>query len=207
MKLRSILSALYFLAVVAYVPLAAAQALPIAELEVAWFAAAMETGCLILLLSKSTDKYFQPHISIMLEREAWDEGAKMRRRRLRWIGSACAAFLLLVFSLGKPILRLYGEPFEAGYPALCLIAIGACAWTMFSLAPAYLKFVGQSRFVFAATVCGAVAMAGLTGLLGIWHGATGAAGAFCIVLCSLAVTNLVHANRHFPERRQAADDQ
>ena len=44
--------------------------LSLAPEEVASFAAAAETGGLILLLSKSTDKYFQPYLAVFIERHA-----------------------------------------------------------------------------------------------------------------------------------------
>jgi O-antigen/teichoic acid export membrane protein len=179
--------------------------LPIAEIEVALFAAAMETGCLILLLSKSTDKYFQPYISLMIEHESWEDAAKMRRRRWIWIGAACAAFLFVIFVFGKSILRLYGEPFVDGHPALCLVAMATTTWTLFSLAPSYLKYIGFDRIVFSMLVGGAIAMAALTAILGYRWGATGAGAAFCIVLASVALVLMMYANRHLNRARETLE--
>lgn len=176
------------------------EMLPVAEFEVAWFAAAMETGTLILLLSKSTDKYFQPYMSLVIEKEEWETAVRLRKQRFIWIGGACSAFLLVIFLFGRSILRWYGEPFVAGYPALCVISVGTCTWTLYSLAPSYLQFIGKSRFVFGTTLLGAIAMAVLTAVLGNEWGATGAACAFSITLCCVAIINRVRAMGHLRTR-------
>ncbi len=165
--------------------------------DVASFAAAAETGGLILLLSKSTDKYFQPYLAVFIERHAWSEGIAMRKRRLLWVSATCTAFLSIVLLAGKPILRLYGNSFVNGYPALILIATGCCFWSMFSLAPAYLKFSGLNRLVLIVTATAALAMITLTLLLGYWWGTTGAGLAFFLVLTGTSSTFLWLARKHF----------
>ena len=165
--------------------------------DVASFAAAAETGALILLLSKSTDKYFQPYLAVFIERHAWSEGIAMRKRRLIWVSATCAVFMSIILLAGKPILRLYGESFVTGYPALILIAAGCCFWSMFSLAPAYLKFSGLNRLVLIVTATAALAMITLTLLLGYWWGTTGAGLAFSLVLTSTSFAFLWLARQHF----------
>ena len=113
------------------------------------------------------------------------------------MGCCCAGFLLTIILFGREILGLYGSEFVGGYPALCFVSVGACASTMFSLAPVYLRFRERSVFVIAAIVVAAILMVILTWSLGIYYGATGAGIAFCIVLCTLAVTCLVVALRDF----------
>lgn len=165
--------------------------------EVASFAAAAETGGLILLLSKSTDKYFQPYLAVFIERHAWSEGIAMRKRRLIWVGATCTVFLAIIVLAGKPILGLYGTSFVSGYPALILIATGCCFWSMFSLAPAYLKFSGLNQLVLFVTATAAFVMIALTLLLGYWWGTTGAGIAFFLVLTSTSSTFLWLARKHF----------
>lgn len=142
--------------------------LSLAPKDIASFAAAAETGGLILLLSKSTDKYFQIYLAVFIERHAWSEGIAMRKRRLIWVGAKCTVFLSIIVLAGKPILGLYGNSFVSGYPALVLIATGCCFWSMFSLAPAYLKFSGLNRLVLIVTATAALAMITLTLILGYW---------------------------------------
>lgn len=173
--------------------------------DIASFAAAAETGGLILLLSKSTDKYFQPYLAVFIERHAWSEGIAMRKRRLIWVGATCTVFLGTILLAGKTILRLYGNSFVSGYPALVLIATGCCFWSMFSLAPAYLKFSGLNRLVLIVTATAALAMITLTLLLGYWWGTTGAGLAFFLVLTSTSSTFLWLARQHFlKQTRQPA---
>lgn len=158
------------------------EALPVSSMELASFAAALETGCMILLISKSTDKYFQPSLSVMIEREAWEQGEIVRRRRWIFVGSVCLILMILVILLGKQILKLYGESFASGYPHLCLIAAGSCAWTLFSLSSSYLKSSGLNRLVLMVAASAAVLMACLTYGLGYYWGTIGGAMAFCVVL-------------------------
>jgi len=181
--------------------------LPLSSEDVASFAAAAETGCMILLLSKSTDKYFQPYLAVFIERHAWAEGVAMRQRRLIWVGAICLAFWLLMLFAGKAILGLYGETYVRGYPALCLISTGCCFWTMLSLSPAYLKFSGMNRLVLMITACAAFAMIGLTFLLGWKWGTTGAGIAFCVVLTVTSVTFLWLARGHFLVASQPSETQ
>ena len=173
------------------------ELLPVEGAEVGVFAAALETGCLILLLSKSTDKLFQPQMSIVIERTDWQMGTRLRWQRFAIVGTGCALFLLTMLLFGKSILGLYGPEFVSGYPALCFVTVGACVWTMFSLAPAFLRFIGKNTFVLVTTGLAGIALVVATVGLGNQYGATGAGAAFCILISVLMLTFLVHASRHF----------
>jgi len=89
--------------------------LPILEAEVTCFAAALETGCLILLLAKSTDKTFQPELSVILAQHSWKAGVQLRRNRYVLVGSGCEIFMLVTVVSGKSILEMYGGEFVPGY--------------------------------------------------------------------------------------------
>lgn len=181
------------------------EMLPISEAEVAYFAAALETGCLILLLSKSTDKLFQPDMAVVIERRDVAMGIRFRNRRYVVMGGGCLVFLMTVVVFGREILQLYGPEFTNGYPALCFVSLGTCVWTMFSLAPIYLRFVGFSLRVGGITIVGAAVMAILTVPLGFFYGATGAGIAFSVVLCTMATTFLILARRQFKQLVQHVD--
>ncbi len=171
------------------------EMLPIEAIEIARFAAAVETGSLILLLAKSTDKLFQPELSVVLTQGSWEFGKRLRRRRYALVGTGCALFMLTMVLFGRQILGLYGTQFEAGYPALCCISVGTCLTTLFSMAPVLLRYVNEDRILFGVTICGAVAMALLTAILAVWYGATGAGLAFGLVLSTTSLVFLVAANR------------
>lgn len=172
------------------------EVLPVPETEVACFAAAMETGCLILLLAKSTDKLFQPELSLLLAQRSWDAGERLRRTRIRLVGSGCGLFMLVIILFGKSILGLYGPQYLPGYPALCFISFGTCVATTFSLAPAFLRFSGGHQFVIGTTIGGAVSMTILTIGLGHHFGASGAGAAFGITMAAVALLFYFAANRH-----------
>ena len=174
--------------------------------ELAMLAPAFETGCLILLLSKSTDKYFQPTMSVILESCDWEYGVTVRRKRYILVGCMVIVFLAVIFLFGSRILGLYGEDFESAYPSLCLVASGASVWTLFSLAPTFLMFAGERKKLLLSFGSHAILMAVLTTILLQRFGATGAAAAFAISITSLAMTNLIFANHQFGKLKSATLD-
>lgn len=173
------------------------EAFPVAESEVGYLAAALDTSGLLLLLSKSTDKLFQPDMSSVIEKKDWVRGNRLRWRRYTIIASICLVFLTLIIVFGRRILDWYGPGFRQAYPALCLITGGSCIWTLFSLAPTYLMFTGQAPTVITIQVAGGVAMAVLTAVLGTWYGVTGAGCAVGLVLCLMAGVYLWRAQKEF----------
>jgi O-antigen/teichoic acid export membrane protein len=58
---------------------------------------------------------------------------------------------------------------------LCIVAAATAVWTMASLAPAYLKYVGRQRFVMVGTSLAVLAHVALCIPLGYRFGARGAA--------------------------------
>ena len=170
------------------------------EAMVAVYAAAAETGGFIYLVAKSTDKMFLPDVSLLIERRDVAGMFAGRMRRWAWIGSICVLFLLTVFFFGKDILRLFGEEFVAGYPALCIIAVATSVWTMASIAPSYLTYVGRHRFVVIATALTVMAHIGLCIPLGYYLGATGAAISYAVPVIVMYVTMALMASRHLRKK-------
>jgi len=165
--------------------------------QISQFSAAMETGLLILLLSKSTDKLFQPYISMVIERREFEQGRRLRNIRYRFVGSFCLLFIVVIAVFGEQILSLYGEEFRGGYRSLLLISIGTSIWTLFSVAPVYLQFTGQRAIALAGTLIGALMLLVLSWALGERYGATGVSIAFCVVTSCLSSLFVVLATRHF----------
>lgn len=184
-------------------PLILAHHIPHHANELAMLAPAFETGCLILLLSKSTDKYFQPTMSVIIESGDWTTGVEMRRSRYVLVGLGIAVFLTIVFVFGKRILSLYGEQYVEAYFALCLVAIGSSVWTLFSLAPSFLLFVGARKALLANLITHGILLVLLTVVLFQSHGYRGAAAAYAISICSLALGNFYLANRYLRIARMA----
>ena len=165
------------------------------EEAVALYSAAVETGTLIYIVAKSTDKLFLPQVSILIERK--DVAAIQRGRIQRWIwlGSACVVFLLVVFLYGREILELFGPEFVGGYPALLIVAASTSVWTMVSLSPSYLKYVKKNAFVVVATAITVLVHIGLAFPLGYRYGATGAAISYAVAVIGLYGTLSVAATR------------
>lgn len=167
-----------------------ASHLPHQQHQLAVLAPAIETGCLILLLSKSTDKYFQPSMSWLLESTQWQHLIALERARRKIIGSCVAIFLIGVFLFGKSILRIYGEDFVPGYSALCVVAVGSSVWTMFSLSPSFLLYSGGSRILMILLCIHAVLLVILMVVLFPTFGALGGALAYTLTVSAFTLTNL-----------------
>ncbi|GAB5402885.1 MAG: hypothetical protein Aurels2KO_11160 [Aureliella sp.] len=182
-------------------PLFLAHHLPHDPGELALLAPALEIGCWVLLLSKSTDKYFQPTMAVLIESKDWAQGMVFRRNRLRVIGMAVIVFLAIVLLAGRRVLSLYGDGFSAAFDSLVVIAVGSSVWTLFSLAPSYLLFVGERSLVLKNMAAHAIVMVAATAFLFTEFGAIGAAIAYAVVVASMALVNLWLANMVLARRQ------
>ncbi len=68
----------------------------VADLEIARYGAASKTGCIILLVAKSTNKFYQPELAVIMSRRDWTNVVPLRRGRLYLVGSAALSFLLIM---------------------------------------------------------------------------------------------------------------
>ncbi len=182
-------------------PLFLAHHLPHETNQLALLAPAMETGCWVLLLAKSTDKYFQPAMAVLIESGDWAQGAAFRRNRLQFVGVCVAVFLAFILLFGRQVLSLYGDDFTAAYPSLLIVAVGSSVWTLFSLAPSYLLFVGERRLLLKNMLLHAVILIVSTAVLFSSFGAFGAAVAYAVTISSLTLVNLRLANRSIESRK------
>ncbi len=82
-------------------PLVLVHHLPHQALQLALLAPAFETGCLVILLSKSTDKFFQPMMSLIIESKDWTQAARLRKRVWRWLEPALSCFCCVSFGLAN----------------------------------------------------------------------------------------------------------
>lgn len=187
-------------------PLFLAHHLPHDPNQLAMLAPALEIGGWVLLLSKSTDKYFQPTMAILIESGDWAQGAVFRRNRLILIGGAVVVFLVVMVACGRYVLCLYGEDFVAAFPSLLVIALGSSVWTLFSLAPSYLLFVGERRLLLKNMFVHSLVLVAGTVVLFPWLGALGAAIAYAVSIASLSLVNLRLANQSIARRRYATDE-
>jgi O-antigen/teichoic acid export membrane protein len=157
------------------------------EQEVALLAAAMQTGGFIILLATATNRLYGPLVSRLIDRRDYSGILATIKERHAWIVPATLVYLTVMVIFGRQILRLFGAEFEAGYPALCLIAAGASISVWFAMAPNYLKFVGRNGQVLGITAAAGLLNVALLVALGPRWGATGAAAAYAISLAVMAV--------------------
>lgn len=159
--------------------------------EVAVYGAALQTGAVIVLAATSTNRFYLPQLSMMLEK---GDAASLRRRgRSRYLVMAllCGPFLIVCLLFGRSILGWYGPSFRDGYLALCVLAAASSLTTMLALAPHYLQFVGRHRWVLGTTASAAAANIGLCVALAPRHGALGAAVAYALSLTGMYLTCLL----------------
>jgi O-antigen/teichoic acid export membrane protein len=166
-----------------------------ADNDASVYAAVLETGAFLYVFAKSTDKMFLPGISLALERRDAAFLREERRRRLTWMSVVCVVFVGTVVLFGRSILGLYGDAFRVGHRSLVLVSAGTAVWTLFSIAPTYLKYVGRARFVELATAAAVLAHVVLTWLLGRSHGHLGAAVAYALPIALLYGTFAFVARR------------
>lgn len=164
------------------------------EDQLAHLAAAMQSGCLVMLIAKSTDKYFQPQLSKLITKKQWQESIGLRNQRHQFVALGNLVFLGIIVMFGRDILSIYGPKYVDAYSTLCWIAVGACFWTQFSMAPAFLNFIGLTRWVNTIIAMTAVAMTGLTIWLCPTMGIRGAGIAFTVTVAPLAVGFALWAN-------------
>ena len=165
------------------------------EAVVAVYAAAFDTGAIIYIVAKSTDKLFLPRISLMIERKDVLGLRRTRMHRWLWMGIICAGYLLVIFIFGKRILSMFGDDFIEGYTALCIISVATAISTMASISPSYLGYVQLHAFVLVAIGLSVVAHIILCFPLGYRFGATGAAFSYALPVVTLYLTLMVVANR------------
>lgn len=159
-----------------------------AGIETARFAAALEISSFVLLIAKSTNKYYSPELALIMADSNWDSARSETRKRLWLIASISAAFLVVVVLFGRTMLGWFGAEFTDGYAALCFMTVGTCSATTFSMAPEYLKFAGQQRYVMTTYFVAGFALIILTYALAAKLGATGAGLAFGTVLLVTALS-------------------
>ncbi len=163
--------------------------------QLAILGAAMESGCLIALVSKSTDKYFLPNIAMHLDTDGWQQIKKIRRVRFVVVGCGAILFVAAIMHYGRDLLSLFGANFVSGYRALCLIAIGSSIWTVFSLAPSILLYLDQRRLLLRILSVHGIMLTVLTCVLFPAFGAIGAAAAYAISVSSFSVITSLLATR------------
>jgi len=144
------------------------------------FAIAMQTGAFVVALATSTNRFYLPQVSVFLERHDHEGIIRLGRQRMMLMGTLAGLFVLVVVLFGRPILRVFGEDFEKGYAATCVIAIGAAVSTLFSVAPYALQFAGRHRLVIKSSILATVASIILCAVLAGPYGSLGAAIAYSV---------------------------
>lgn len=155
------------------------------EAQVGLYAAVAQTANMIILVSTSTNRFYMPQVSRLIE--TGDEAgyrALLRRRKVLLL-VICGGFLLVMIVLGHPILKLFGHGFEHGHLTLVLLSIGTCVNTYFALAPPSLLFLGRHRLSVGAMIIATVASIVISFPLVLALGPSGAALGHTIPIVAL----------------------
>ena len=155
--------------------------------EASVFAVAMQTGAFVVLFTTSTNRFYLPRVSLLLEQQDHKGLTHLRRQRLLLIGSIAILFVSLVLFFGRSVLRVFGDDFERGYPATCVIAVGAAISSTFSLAPFGLQYAGFHRLVLKCSAVATVASVVTCIILANLFGTLGAALAYAFPLSFLYI--------------------
>jgi O-antigen/teichoic acid export membrane protein len=155
------------------------------EHDTSVFAVAMHTGAFVAVLATSTNRFYLPRISVLLDRQDQQGLIRLRRQRLLLMGTLASLFVLAVVLFGRRVLQVFGEDYEQGYAAMCVIAVGTAVSTLFSVAPYALQFAGRHQLVIRSSILAACSGIGLCILLVGSYGALGAALAYAVPMVSL----------------------
>jgi len=176
-------------------PLVIASYLPHTAGDLALLAPAFEIGCLVSLIGKATDKYYQPILAEHLQQCRWRHVRVLMARRGRIIWAVILIYLLIIFLAGPFIMSLYGERYTVGYGWMLIIAIGSSAWTVCSFTSSCLLYTGKNRVFVTLAVLHLSLMFALMAWLFPTYGPPGAAIAFTVSLLSLSVSVVASSMR------------
>jgi len=174
------------------------------EAMVAVYSVAMDTGGFLYIVAKSTDKMYLPMMSLMIEHRDVRGMLRARRNRRAVMGAICVVYFSIVALFGKQILSVFGPKFVEGFPALCIITAATCVWTLFSLAPAFLKYSRKNTLVVSLTAAALIANVVLCLILGKRFGSTGAAIAYAVPVSLLYIAFASLANQTMAELQKLA---
>lgn len=165
--------------------------------EVGIYAAAAQTGAFISLAGTSTNRYFLPVMSVLIEQRDNRSIRELMNRRALTVGSLILLLLIIIFLHGEKILVLFGAHFKAGYEALVVIAVGASISALYADIPYYLQFMGFKRTVFTATAAATLTMIFLSFWLGPDYGPLGVAVAYMTSVSILFIALRFISVKHF----------
>ena len=103
-----------------------------------------------------------------------------------WPSLAAAVAIL---ALGRPLLRLFGPEFEAGYPVMAILVLGFLTRSAMGPAEFLLNMLGEQRRCAAVMVFSALLNIALNIIMVPRYGITGAAGATAFSLMAAALLN------------------
>jgi O-antigen/teichoic acid export membrane protein len=160
------------------------------------YAVSAQIGSFVVLLATSTNRFYSPRLSILMEQGDRATMLRMRRHRVLLIGTITAVYTLGIVAFGREILGTFGPEYRGAYAALVCITAGAAVSTSFSMAPVYLQFAGRNRFVLSATGVAVAVNVGLCLVLGPRLGALGGGISYAVSLAGLFVAFRVVGLRH-----------
>lgn len=110
---------------------------------------------------------------------------------VNWTFWPSLASAVIILTLGKPLLWLFGPQFEAGYPVMCILVVGFLFRSSMGPAEYLLNMLGEQALCATVLVSAAVLNVALNFLLVPTYGLVGAALATSISLSMAALMNSV----------------
>ena len=169
------------------------------------YAVALQIGSFIAIVATSTNRFYLPKLSALMERGDTAGMRRAGRRRMTLIGGMALAFLAVIVLMGRSILAHFGQDYVPAFPSLVVIAVGATLSTLYSIAPFYLHFAGQGRVASTWTALSVVAGIALTAVLSKQLGELGAAIGYALPLSVMFIGMRLHALRFMRPNRTAPD--
>jgi O-antigen/teichoic acid export membrane protein len=157
----------------------------------AFFFVATRITNVFAMITGSITAYATTQISALFHGNAKDE-LQTILRSLAIISVALAAGVFIVIAVGgKMLLWIFGSVYVTGYPALLVLAAGACAGALAGPAPYLLLLTGNEGVYPRIMACGLLSRVALIAVLGPWLGLMGAAIAWSVSAVGVALALVI----------------
>jgi O-antigen/teichoic acid export membrane protein len=158
--------------------------------QVAVYFAALKTISLVAFVHFAVGAAAANRFSVLNARGERDELQRAVRDAVKWTFWPSLAGTLILLTLGKPLLWLFGAEFTSGYPMMFVLAAGLMIRAAMGPVELILNMLGQQKFCALALFGAVVLNLGLNFALVPSYGLMGAASATAIAMAAAAFAML-----------------
>jgi O-antigen/teichoic acid export membrane protein len=166
--------------------------------DVGYYAVAVKLATLTAFVLKAINSMAAPKFSELYHRGDMEELFYIARKSTKLIFWTTAPVLILLLTLGAPILNLFfGSEFSVAYPAMAILVLGQFVSSISGSTGHFMNMTGHEKILRNLMCISAVIHIGLTWLLVPRYGISGAACAATVCLVLWNVGALIFIRRKF----------